>query len=168
VVRRCDGGGLVPHRRAGQRPASRPEPICRGQAQDGHGKSGARPESRGGSPMAALAPIGHLQLPQHERECHASSGANVSSIKRDSTSGAIRGHQGPSEAIRSRDNFLYGFKGAPAARQPSGLRPDRPRGIAKPRGERVDLDRDDRQSQGGDGRGRALLRGGFRPRPAVR
>jgi len=28
--------------------------------------------------------------------------------------------------------------------------------------------RDDRQSQGGDGRGRALLRGGFWPRPAVR
>ena len=37
------------------------------------------------------------------------------------------------------DNFLYGFKGSPAARQPSGL-PDRPRGIAKPRWERVDLD----------------------------
>jgi hypothetical protein len=81
VVRRCDAGGLVPHRRAGQGPASRPEPICRGQAQDGHGKSGTRPESRGCSPMAALAPIGHLQLPQHERECHASSGANVSRIK---------------------------------------------------------------------------------------
>jgi len=42
--------------------------------------------------------------------------------------------------LLSCDNFLYGFKGAPAARQPSGLRPDRPRGIAKPRGERVDLD----------------------------
>jgi hypothetical protein len=38
------------------------------------------------------------------------------------------------------DSFRYGFKGAPAARQPSGLRPDWPRGIAKPRGERVDLD----------------------------
>jgi MFS family permease len=48
---------------AGQGPASRPEPICRGQAEDGHGRSGIRPESRGGSPMAALAPIGHLQLP---------------------------------------------------------------------------------------------------------
>jgi hypothetical protein len=36
--------------------------------------------------------------------------------------------------------FFTVIKGAPAARQPSGLRPDRPRGIAKPRGERVDLD----------------------------
>ena len=29
--------------------------------------------------------LGHAQLPQHERECQASSGAHVSSIKRDST-----------------------------------------------------------------------------------
>jgi hypothetical protein len=39
-----------------------------GQAEDGHGRSGARPESRGGSPMAALAPIGHAQLPQTRRK----------------------------------------------------------------------------------------------------
>ena len=29
--------------------------------------------------------LGHTQLPQHERECQASSEAKVSSIKRDST-----------------------------------------------------------------------------------
>src|SRR5690348_8068917 len=51
--------------------------------------------------------LGHSQLPQHERECQASSGANMSSIKRDST---IR-------PLWSCDNFLYGFKGAPSARQ---------------------------------------------------
>jgi hypothetical protein len=64
VLRRCDGGGLVSHRRPGTGAAGRPEPICRGQAEDGHGKSGTRPESRGSSPVA---PIGHARLPQRER-----------------------------------------------------------------------------------------------------
>jgi hypothetical protein len=50
------------------------------------------------------------------------------------------GAPSPSPSPSVLRHFLYGFKGAPAARQPSGLRPDRPRGIAKPRGERVDLD----------------------------
>jgi hypothetical protein len=60
---------------------------------------------------SAVSLLGHAQLPQHERECQASSEAKVSSIKRDSTSVAI------SVAIRSCDNFLYGFKGAPSARR---------------------------------------------------
>ena len=33
----------------------------------------------------AVSLLGHAQLPQHERECQASSEAKVSSIKRDST-----------------------------------------------------------------------------------
>jgi hypothetical protein len=33
----------------------------------------------------AVSLLGHSQLPQHERECQASSEAKVSSIKRDST-----------------------------------------------------------------------------------
>src|SRR5882672_4567254 len=128
VVRRCDGGGLVPLSRAGQRAASRPEPICRGQAEDGHGKSGTRPESRGGSPMAALAPIGHLQLPQHERECHASSEANMGAFNRDSrvnhqsesdsllTSSLASCLAWPASLASPCENFLYGFKAAPPGR----------------------------------------------------
>src|ERR1700742_1635293 len=34
---------------------------------------------------ATVSLLGHAQLPQHERECQASSEAKVSSIKRDST-----------------------------------------------------------------------------------
>ncbi len=56
--------------------------------------------------------LGHAQLPQHERECQASSEANVSKIKRDSTTA----YKNPC------DNFLYGFKGAPHARRPTSER----------------------------------------------
>jgi hypothetical protein len=75
VVRRCDGGGLVSHRRAGQRPASRPEPICRGPAEDGHGKSGiGLPGFRRCGAAASLASFGRMpcgrggcraRLPRH-------------------------------------------------------------------------------------------------------
>src|SRR5690349_18539872 len=51
--------------------------------------------------------LGHAQLPQHERECQASNGAEVSSIKRDSTE----------YTALCCYNFLYGFKGAPSARR---------------------------------------------------
>jgi hypothetical protein len=50
--------------------------------------------------------LDHVQLPKHERECQASSGAHVSSIKRDSTLLLA----GVSE------NFLYYFKAAPWGR----------------------------------------------------
>ena len=46
--------------------------------------------------------LGHAQLPQHERECQASSGADLSSIKRDNTPAV------PAVC----ENFLYGFKAA--------------------------------------------------------
>src|SRR5579864_3054756 len=36
----------------------------------------------------AVSLLGHAQLPQHERECQASSEAKVSSIKRNSTPGS--------------------------------------------------------------------------------
>src|SRR5262249_34137880 len=49
--------------------------------------------------------LGHAQLPQHERECQASSEAKVSSIKRDSTA----------EDRRCCENPLYHFKGARSA-----------------------------------------------------
>ena len=49
--------------------------------------------------------LGHAQLPQHERECQASSEAKVSSIKRDTT-GAWP---------RCGENFLLVFKGARSA-----------------------------------------------------
>jgi hypothetical protein len=52
---------------------------------------------------SAVSLLGHAQLPQHERECQASSEAKVSSIKRDST-------------LRFNlvdENFLYVFKAAP-------------------------------------------------------
>ena len=65
MLRRWDGGGLVSHHRAGQMPACKPEPICRGQAEDGHGKPGTRPESRCGLRVASGWPPGawlHLIL----------------------------------------------------------------------------------------------------------
>ncbi len=49
----------------------------------------------------AVSLLGHAQLPQHERECQASSEAKVSSIKRDST--VPRAPTG--------ENFLYDFQG---------------------------------------------------------
>jgi hypothetical protein len=57
--------------------------------------------------------LGHIQLPQHERECQASSEAKVSSIKRDSTCLA------PGLLQETCDNFLHRFKGTPAARRAS-------------------------------------------------
>jgi hypothetical protein len=54
--------------------------------------------------------LGHAQLPQHERECQASSEAKVPSIKRDSTL----------VPLKCCDNFLYGFKGVPSARHAIG------------------------------------------------
>jgi hypothetical protein len=56
--------------------------------------------------------LGHAQLPQHERECQASSEAKVSSIKRDST---------PLASVAG-ENFPYGFKGARSAPGPAGRR----------------------------------------------
>jgi len=50
--------------------------------------------------------LGHVQLPRHERECQASSGADLSSIKRDSTQARSQARSGICE------NFLYGFKAA--------------------------------------------------------
>jgi hypothetical protein len=105
-----------------------------------------------GARLASVQSVGYANKPgKRERLSEAGAGAIINSLA--------------DLALKFRARVAD--PAAPAARQPSGLRPDRPRGIAKVRGERVDLDRDDRQSQGGDGRGRALLRGGFRPRPAV-
>jgi hypothetical protein len=53
----------------------------------------------------AVSLLGHTQLPQHERECQASSEAKVSSIKRDSTT----------PVVRCGENFPYVFKGARSA-----------------------------------------------------
>lgn len=50
--------------------------------------------------------LGHAQLPQHERECQASSGADVSSIKRDNIG------VGPCVPSRCCYKCLYGFKAA--------------------------------------------------------
>jgi hypothetical protein len=50
-----------------------------------------------------------------------------------------------------------------AARPAGRLRPDRPRGIAKPRGERVDLDAMTARARAGTAGDAPLLRGGFRP-----
>src|SRR5690349_15335941 len=61
---------------------------------------------------SAVSLLGHAQLPQHERECQASSEANVSSIKRDSTPSC------PSAG----ENFHYVFKGAQSAPGPAGRR----------------------------------------------
>jgi hypothetical protein len=56
------------------------------------------------SPVSLLD---HIQLPKHERERHASSGATVSHIKRSRTR----------DKRRSCYNFHHGFKGAPSARR---------------------------------------------------
>jgi hypothetical protein len=55
----------------------------------------------------AVSLLDHVQLPKHERECHASSGATVSHIKRSRAT----------SVAQCCDNFLYYFKGAPSARQ---------------------------------------------------
>ena len=58
----------------------------------------------------AVSLLDHIQLPKHERECHASSGATVSHIKR--SRAALCSPCG--------EDFLYVFKGARARRAPSG------------------------------------------------
>lgn len=53
--------------------------------------------------------LSHAQLPQHERECQASSGAKVSSIKRDST-GILGSRLSPSMrqyGIRASDSCAW-------------------------------------------------------------
>jgi hypothetical protein len=60
----------------------------------------------------AVSLLDHVQLPKHERECHASSEATVSHIKR---SRAV-------PLTATCDKFLYGFKGALTR---AGARPQR-------------------------------------------
>jgi hypothetical protein len=55
----------------------------------------------------AVSLLDHIQLPKHEWERHASSGATVSHIKRSRAT----------SVAQCCDNFLYYFKGAPSARQ---------------------------------------------------
>jgi len=60
----------------------------------------------------AVPLLDHIQLPKHERECHASSGATVSHIKR--SRAALCSPCG--------EDFLYVFKGARSAPDPAGHR----------------------------------------------
>jgi hypothetical protein len=59
--------------------------------------------------------LDHIPPPKHERERHSSSGATVSHIKRSQTC-LVPECLVPQACY----NFLYGFKGASTARQPSG------------------------------------------------
>src|SRR5262249_2599056 len=61
---------------------------------------------------SAVSLLDHVQLPKHERECRASSGATVSHIKRSRTT----------DGTSAGENFLLVFKGARSAPGPAGPR----------------------------------------------